>query len=424
MPTPNSSNTTTSHASDHSDQTHQSLKPHSALERPFSLFSTLPYYSYYLVIAMACYGLFYDHNPYWPLAILFVGLPLADYISPDPTSPTKEQYKELEKDFWFKVPLFGLILADFLVFFYSLYTFTVHSFPWIYYPGAFFLVGTLTGNQFLIAHEFFHKPTTFDRIFGTLILFKSQFMHFFLEHTYGHHKRVATLEDFATARYRESLYHFLPRALIDGYKTGWDVERRILLKRGHKTPWVIQNRMIWFTTSYIILPIIIFMWLGLKGMLTFLTLAFLSIITLKTIGYIEHYGLLRKKIGPNEYERVNITHSWNAPQRFSNYILFKLQRHSDHHESPYKSYQALSFYNESPVLPHGYALCILTSFFPSMWFTAADRSLKAHNEKRTLTVEEKRQNDWIFSKAVAISSLAFLVLWALQHHANKDFEFL
>ncbi|CAD8137779.1 unnamed protein product [Paramecium octaurelia] len=27
-----------------------------------------------------------------------------------------------------------------------------------------------------------------------------------------------------------------------------------------------------------------------------------------------------------------LQHSWNAPQRFSNYLLFKLQRHQDHHE--------------------------------------------------------------------------------------------
>lgn len=32
-----------------------------------------------------------------------------------------------------------------------------------------------------------------------------------------------------------------------------------------------------------------------------------------------------------EYEKINIYHSWNASHRFTNYIFFKVQRHSDHH---------------------------------------------------------------------------------------------
>ena len=41
------------------------------------------------------------------------------------------------------------------------------------------------------------------------------------------------------------------------------------------------------------------------------------------------------------YEPVDIRHSWNAPYMVSNMLLFKLQRHSDHHENPYKPYQTL-----------------------------------------------------------------------------------
>ncbi len=52
-------------------------------------------------------------------------------------------------------------------------------------------------------------------------------------------------------------------------------------------------------------------------------MASISVLFLENVNYLEHYGLLRKKIN-GVYERVNITHSWNAPHRFSNYILFKL----------------------------------------------------------------------------------------------------
>ena len=72
-------------------------------------------------------------------------------------------------------------------------------------------------------------------------------------------------------------------------------------------------------------------------MFFFIATAIWSVMFLENVNYMEHYGLLRKKIN-GKYERVNITHSWNAPQRFSNYVLFKLQRHSDHHENGFKPY--------------------------------------------------------------------------------------
>ena len=69
---------------------------------------------------------------------------------------------------------------------------------------------------------------------------------------------------------------------------------------------------------------------------------------------------------------MTIRHSWNAPHRFSNYILFKLQRHSDHHENSYKPYQTLLSLDESPHLPHGYVLMIILQFFPKYWFEIMD----------------------------------------------------
>jgi alkane 1-monooxygenase len=70
---------------------------------------------------------------------------------------------------------------------------------------------------------------------------------------------------------------------------------------------------------------------SLQTAIFFVLEAFLSIFYLEAINYIEHYGLSRQKLENGEYEKVTIRHSWNAPHRFSNYLLFKLQRHSDHH---------------------------------------------------------------------------------------------
>jgi alkane 1-monooxygenase len=70
---------------------------------------------------------------------------------------------------------------------------------------------------------------------------------------------------------------------------------------------------------------------GTQAFVLYIVSAFISIAFLEAINYIEHYGLRREKKPNGEYEKVTIRHSWNAPHRISNYLLYKLQRHSDHH---------------------------------------------------------------------------------------------
>jgi alkane 1-monooxygenase len=111
---------------------------------------------------------------------------------------------------------------------------------------------------------------------------------------------------------------------------------------------------------------LIFQYYGLKCLIYFLIMAFGGIFILELINYIEHYGLRRKRLDDGSYEKVNIRHSWNAPHRISNYLFFKLQRHSDHHENSYKPYQILCSYEDSPQLPHGYLVCLIIACSPSV----------------------------------------------------------
>ena len=70
----------------------------------------------------------------------------------------------------------------------------------------------------------------------------------------------------------------------------------------------------------------------------------------------------------NKYERVSHLHSWNANHLVSNFFLFQLQRHSDHHMNAIRRYQALKHYDDSPQLPYGYPTMIILALFPSFWF--------------------------------------------------------
>ena len=117
---------------------------------------------------------------------------------------------------------------------------------------------------------------------------------------------------------------------------------------------------------------------------------------LEAINYLEHYGLERKLLpgSSDVYESVKITHSWNAPQLLTNYILFKLQRHSDHHANSYKPYQILDSFTESPMLPYGYSVSILLCMFPPIWRRVTDPIALATNQGEKVSEEymQKQQS--------------------------------
>ena len=150
-------------------------------------------------------------------------------------------------------------------------------------------------------------------------------MHFTYEHLYGHHKRVATPEDPASAEQGITLYGFLPRTFLGSYKSVYKMQRD-----EEKKPFYLNYAVLSIVEASAFSCMVYYFW-NMQATILFLLEACFSVVYLGAINYIEHYGLFRKKLDNGEYEKVTIRHSWNAPHRFTNYILFKLQRHSDHH---------------------------------------------------------------------------------------------
>jgi alkane 1-monooxygenase len=122
-------------------------------------------------------------------------------------------------------------------------------------------------------------------------------------------------------------------------------------------------------------------WLGV-GILPFLVIqAVVGFSLLEVVNYMEHYGMLRQKVGVGarqRYERVDPSHSWNSNNIATNVLLYHLQRHSDHHANPTRRYQTLRDYQESPVLPTGYAGMIVLAIVPAVWRRVMDPRVLAH----------------------------------------------
>lgn len=87
-----------------------------------------------------------------------------------------------------------------------------------------FIFSNLNAVQFAVAHEIFHKPGLFHKYLGTAHMVKNLYMHFTYEHLYGHHRRVATAEDPASAEKGISLYRFFPRTFFGSYSNVYEME--------------------------------------------------------------------------------------------------------------------------------------------------------------------------------------------------------
>lgn len=220
-------------------------------------------------------------------------------------------------------------------------------------------VGLATGGAGItIAHELGHKRSPFDRLLSRVLLVTVSYGHFTVEHNRGHHVRVATPEDPASARYGEAFWVFLPRTLIGSLAHAWQLDRREVLVAWAATFAVAAALGAAFG------PFAIAFFFGQSAM---------AIVLLEAVNYIEHYGLERRKLPDGRYERPNASHAWDAYHWLSNAFLVNLQRHADHHVNPMRPYAALQPHQESPKLPMGYPGMVPLAFVPPLWFAVMNR---------------------------------------------------
>ena len=230
------------------------------------------------------------------------------------------------------------------------------------------------------AHELGHKKESHERWLSKIALAQSFYGHFYIEHNRGHHVRVATPEDPASARLGENFYQFWPRTVAGSLKSAWRLEKRRYARKD-KHPFRIGNDVLnsWLMSAALWGALIALLgW----GILPFLVIqAIVGFSLLEVVNFMEHYGMLRQKVGSGErqrYERVDPSHSWNSNNIATNVLLYHLQRHSDHHANPTRRYQALRDYQESPVLPTGYAGMIVLAIVPAVWRRVMDPRVLAH----------------------------------------------
>jgi alkane 1-monooxygenase len=243
--------------------------------------------------------------------------------------------------------------------------------------GLVLSVGGINGVAINTAHELGHKRSRWERTLALVALAPVAYGHFFVEHNRGHHARVATPADPASARLGESYWAFLPRTTVGGLRSAWQLET-LRLGAVDRSPWDWRNHNLqaWALTALLYAALAAV--LGPLVLLFLLMQALYGISLLEGVNYIEHYGLLRATGAQGRPVRCTPQHSWNSSHRVSNLFLYQLQRHSDHHAHPSRRYQALRHHADSPQLPAGYAAMLPLACVPALWFRVMDPRVLAH----------------------------------------------
>ena len=230
-------------------------------------------------------------------------------------------------------------------------------------------IGCIGGIGINTAHELGHKREANERWLSKIALAQSFYGHFYIEHNRGHHVRVATPEDPASRAGRRELLPVLAAhgARLAAVAPGaW---RSAATPAGKQHPFRLGNDVLnaWLMSAVLWGALVAWLGVGIlplpgdPGGRRLLAARGRQL-----------HGALRDAAPEGRRRRAAALRAgrpqrtrWNSNNIATNVLLYHLQRHSDHHANPTRRYQTLRDFEESPVLPTGYAGMIVLAIVPA-----------------------------------------------------------
>ncbi len=213
------------------------------------------------------------------------------------------------------------------------------------------VVGTASGlSGIVVAHELMHRPSKGLQLLSRFVMGSVLYEHFCTEHIRGHHVRVGTAQDPATARFGEAFYPFFRRTVPAQFRSAWEIEIKRNALEGVPAwhPAQLRNRVLQGLIGEACFCAAVTVVFGPLALLMLLLQAFWAICLLESVNYFEHWGLTRTS------RKVQPIDSWDTESSFTLYGMVGLSRHADHHAYASRPYQQLRHFDESPKYPGGY----------------------------------------------------------------------
>jgi alkane 1-monooxygenase len=292
---------------------------------------------------------------------------------------TKEEENQRRSDPWYDAVVYVFHLFHYINFFsilvllayvQSMTLTLIFALAWGY---------AYSGILIAFSHEFLHRRSLFHQMLGGSLWSFFCYGTFLSEHCMVHHVHVATPLDASSAPKGQTLYQFLPRALMHNAPNGFKAEAKRLRERG-KSPWSVYNRILWLSLLSVLIFAASYLIAGKYGVVFFLVQTVFSILKIEVANYFLHYGLERKLLENGRYERVSPLHSWNI-EGYDHFTVINVSRHSDHHAFPRRPYPVLRNFPDAPQLPLNFSQALMLPYFPKIWFSIMDPVVDEHMKK-------------------------------------------
>ena len=317
-----------------------------------------------------------------PIAVVFGIVPILDAVlGRDPIDLDRFHAGRIGRARWYRLFPLACLPLQLVAVTFGAWVFATAAFPWYGQLGWVASCGLVSGIIAInVAHELIHKRARLEQCVGGALVSTVCYGTFPIEHVYGHHVDVGTLNDPVTARFGQSYYAFLANALRANFVKAWRLQEQHLARAGRRL-WSPRNPLVWWyglTASYALGLWVLF---GIAGSAFFFLQAFFAVATLEAVNYIEHYGLSRR-MADGSFEEVGAQPSWDTNWLFTNLLLINLQRHADHHLYARRPYQVLRHTEQSPQLPAGYGLMIPLALIPPVWRRVMHPRLLAYLDRQ------------------------------------------
>ncbi|MFY2788207.1 alkane 1-monooxygenase [Rhodococcus sp. KRD162] len=310
--------------------------------------------------------------------VFFVIIPIIDLIAgEDGHNPDESASEKLQNDRYYRWCTYLFLPIQFIGLIVSCWMWAYGELGVVDKIGLAVTVGLVAGTGINAAHELGHRIEQHERWLAKIALSQTLYGHFFVEHNRGHHVRVATPEDPASARLGEGVWTFVPRSTVLGLISAWKLEAQRLRRKGRSVASPTNALLHTWLLSAVLFGslLVVFGWTIAPYLLLQAVVGF---VLLEMVNYVEHYALLRETNERGKYVRCAPRHSWNSDRICTNIFLYHLQRHSDHHTHPGKRYQALLTCDDAPQLPAGYASMVMLAAIPPLWRRVMDPRVRAH----------------------------------------------
>lgn len=233
------------------------------------------------------------------------------------------------------------------------------------------------------AHELIHRSARLPHQLGMWVYISLLYGHHTSAHRLVHHRFVATADDPNSAQLGESFPVFLLRAWPGEFMAGYEMENS--LREGKAQGGLSLHPYTVYLAGGALFVLLSGLLFGLGGFLVYLVLCAHTHVQLLLSDYVQHYGLSRRKTGPDEHEPFGPEHSWDAPDFVSGLMMLNAPRHADHHLHPARGFSELVLSPEgrAPLLPASLPVMATVALVPPLWRRMMDRRVIALNKARS-----------------------------------------